>query len=508
MTQLSFNRLDLIKSAEFDLDLFASLLLGDSFTHKFSQVHYAYWDMLLRSAISGKVDIRYALGLPRGFAKTTLIKLFVVWCFLYTDRQFIIVVSSSQGLAENVVSDIADFLDTENVRAVWGNWRLGQETDRQDKKKFKFLGKDRILVALGAESSMRGMNIKNERPDLIVLEDAQNKESAESPTRNDAFLSWFLGTLIKARSYKRSMIVFIGNMYNEICILNQLKGNTQWLSFVAPGILYNRESLWPEFRSFESLMDEFQHDLSMGKPEIFLAEVMNDPTATAASSFDASAVPLYPFGLEEIPDGAFLTVDPATGKDAILADPGQKTVGKKAGNMTAICLNHVIDGKCVTRRIYAGLWDDEKTVTRSIEIALEEGCSLIIVEAVAYQAILQNKFVRALTAKNILGISVKPILPKGISKNNRIAAYLGRLIPKGSKKPDQFIHPEARVQIFFQASRWKQLKKDNDDDSLDAAAYGDIALQEHWQEITYRSQVWDQESKDVRVWETEETCAF
>lgn len=495
-------------------DLFANILLGDSYEYSFPEIHVSYWKLITDSAKRGDstnvwkgindlaelldkhFEEKYGLGLPRGFAKTTLIKLFCAWTFLYTDWKFILVVSAAKDLACNVVGDIAAFLDRPEVLAIWGNWRYQLEIDRNDLKKFTFNGKVRILAALGAESSIRGLNLGNERPEIIVCEDAQTKDSALSPELNSKFIKWYIGTLHKARSYKRSLIIYIGNIYNERCLLNQLRANPQYITFIAPAILANRETIWPEFRTYESLIQEFRSDIALGHPEEFIAEVMNDPLAETVSHFDCALVPPYAFPLELEPDGAFLTIDPATGKES--------------GNATAITLHHVIEGRCCIRKIYFGQWNDEATVREGLKIAIGEGCSHIFVEAVAYQASLANYFYRVISGKNI-AIRVVPITPMGIPKNARIKNFLKRIVADKTKKlpiPQNYIHPEARPHVFFQAVRFNPVKRDNEDDILDSAAYGDIALQTHWHEITYNAKTYDGKLNGAVVHDTSETACF
>ena len=474
-----------------NLNLFAALLMGDGMEELFPETHVSYWALLVNAAMSGERELRYALGLPRGFAKTTLIKLFLCWLIIYTDHRFFLIVSSKIDLAKNVLQDVIGFMDVPNFRNVFGNWDSRVETEIKDDVRFNFRGKFIILQAIGAESSVRGVNVDNERPSVIICEDAQTRESAESEVQNDKFITWFLGTLVKARSYRRSFVIYIGNMYNERCLLNKLRQNPRWVSLVTSAILANGQSIWPRFRTVESLLAEYEEDQFLGKGHIFLAEVMNDPHALAGGAFDLSKAPEYQFSLDDGENfiaGHYIIIDPAT--------------GKKKGDNTAIGVVGVYNGKPVIRKVVADKWADEDTVKQALQLALTWKASLIVVEDVAYQNTLQNYFRRELQLKKITGIHVEGIKPGGLSKAKRISNGMTKFFAK-----EVDIHPEARPLIFAQAGKYNPLVTDNEDDILDILGYADPALAEHWQYIYINGPTGDS-AEESGVASVEENCCF
>lgn len=504
-----------------DINFLGALVLGVLFRCDLSEIHIAFFQILTQNLteISKGIASQIALGLPRGFCKTTLLKLYCLWVILFTDIRYILVVSKSADLAEFFIKDVCDFLDNSNIISLFGNWRTSLATDRMDVKIFSFNGTPRVLQAIGAETSVRGTNINNERPELIICEDIQDKDCADSAILNEKFITWFVGTLLKVKSSFRNQVVFLGNMYNEQCLLNRLRQSTEWFSFITSAIQAGRKSLWPEFRSYESLMAEFRNDISLGQPHVFLAEVMNDPLASAATNFDLNKIPAWPYYETTLPDGAYITIDPAPGtkegaassnnlkglgaNNTFIEVAGKKQLVASEGNATAMTLHWLIDGKDCIRKIKSGQWNEKQTVEEAIIFALEEGASHIGVESVAYQAVLLNIFIRTFNENHIEGLKVIPLHPKGRAKNARIKDLLKRL--QDGLNP---IHPDARPEVFFQASRFKPLKKNNDDDSLDSAAYGEEMKEEYWHEIRYNARTYDGEGNRARVWDTVDSSAF
>lgn len=474
-----------------DLNFLGALVLGVLFRCDFAEMHLAFFQILTNDItnIAKGFASQIALGLPRGFCKTTILKLYVLWVLLFTDIRYILVVSKSSDLAEYFIADVCGFLDNPNIVSIFGNWRSTQSRDTLDVKIFSFNGIPRVLQAIGAQTSVRGTNINNERPELIICEDIQDKDCADSTILNEKFITWFLGTLLKVKSSFRNQVVFLGNMYNEQCLLNRLRQSTEWLSFITSAIQTGRKSIWPEFRSYESLMAEFRNDISLGHPEVFLAEVMNDPLATTTSGFDAGKLKDWPYFETTEPDGAYITIDPATGING--------------GNLTAIVLHWIIDGKVCQRKLRVGSWGAEATIREALIFALEEGATLIAVESVAYQAELLNLFIRTANEVSLQGITFVPCHPKGRSKNQRIKDYLKRI-----QDGDNLLHPDVRADTIFQASRFNPLKKNNDDDTLDGEAYGEEVYHEHWAEIRYNAKTFDALGNKARVWNTADSAPF
>src|SRR5215217_2235926 len=200
VSQSSFNIREVIELSKMSLDFLAALAAPMVFKFCFPTVFQSVWLWLLTNAAKIKEFPQLALGLPRGFAKTTVIKLFVLYCILFTNKKFILVISSTAKLAENIVFDIAAFLDEPNIKAVFGDWRTGMVQDTLAMKKFGYRGRNIVLAGIGAGTSLRGLNINNERPDIMIFEDIQTREDAESEILSNALMTWMVGTAMKAKS--------------------------------------------------------------------------------------------------------------------------------------------------------------------------------------------------------------------------------------------------------------------------------------------------------------------
>ena len=246
------------ENAKESLDFLAALALPLVFRYFFPEVFKAIWSWLLSYIHRERDFSQLAIGLPRGFAKTTFIKIFLLYVILFTKRTFILVCAHSVPKAAAIIADVCDFLDEPNIKAAFGDWRIGLETDQQVLKKFGFRGRT-IVLAAGTVSSVRGLNIKHQRPDVMVFDDIQSREDADSEPVSTQLETDLYGTAMKAKSPHGCLFIFVGNMYpTKFSLLRRIKDNPTWMKFIAGGILQKPdgtvESLWEELQPLSQLL--------------------------------------------------------------------------------------------------------------------------------------------------------------------------------------------------------------------------------------------------------------
>jgi hypothetical protein len=458
----SASRHDITEASRASLDFLASLILTDIYKYGYPDLFQAVWQLITVEGVKEAGKPKYALGIPRGFSKTLVLKLYVIWLILFTNRRFILVVCNTATLAENFLSDVIDMLDHTNIKAVFGTWNASAEQDTRAYKKFNFRGRDIVLAALGAGSSIRGLNLKFVRPDVVLMDDMQNRDEAKNPDIARELLIWMLGTLMKACDPHRCLFLFVGNMYPfEGSILRKLKHSAEWISFITAGILADGSSLWPEHRSIEDLLAELRSDTEMGHPELFFSEVMNDEEAGTVSGIDVSKIPTYPLHLDAVTaQGGFILIDPSLGK---------KT---KPGDDLGIGAFLIYDGVPVLREAITERLDPGETIQRATFLAIKYNIQLIICEGGAYQATLIYWFDFTYRQLNVQGITVGEITTGGMRKNARIAEML-KLLLTGKL----LLHSAVRSAVVYQITQWNPLRLSNKDELLDILAYAYKAME-------------------------------
>lgn len=444
---------EVAKAARQDPDLLAGIAMPEVFEYCWPPVFRAAWFWLIGNVDKIRSSDRLALGLPRGFGKTTLIKVFILYCILFTRKKFILVISNTAGHAENILSDVIDMLEESNIKRIFGDWKLGVETNRTDLKKFGFRGRTIILAGLGAGGSVRGLNLKNARPDVIIFEDIQKREEADSQQVSEDLYKWMLGTAMKAKDPKGCLTLFIGNMYpTPHSILKKLKANSKWIKFIAGGILEDGTSLWEELQPINQLLDEFEADLESGHPEIFYSEVLNDENAALNNLIDFGKLPKYPYQDDDIPQGKFIVIDPSNDKH----------------NSDAVSVGYfeMHEGKPVAREIDEGRMSPLDTIKSALKLCMKWNCRAVFIESNAYQYSLKFWSNFVVQQLGIEGITFQEIYSGRVTKNTRILTMFKAYI-----KGEILVHPSCSAQVHAQASAFQPLKTNNVDGVLDLLTY-------------------------------------
>lgn len=500
---VNIDRTEAFNRCKIDLNFLASLAISTIFTSFFPPVYIALWGLLVEKCGIDNI-FRLLLGLPRGHAKTTFIKLFVLFIILFTNRQFILIICASSPKAENFLADISDMLDEPNIIGVFGDWRAAIETDTKTLKKFSFMGRDIIIAATG-QGSIRGINIKHRRPDVIVMDDAQDKENAESPVESHKMLTWLQSTVMKLRDPVRCFFLYIGNKYKVapdcVCVFDKLEKNPLWIHVVTGAILEDGQPLWPELHSLDSLMEEFENDFNMGTPEIFLAEIMNDTEINLNALIDLTKVPFNPFeeeGEQVLCQGRCVIIDVATNK--IGAD--DTVLGLHGVYPDAVSTNNT-GVKVVLEMMEFGSLSPLATIQHALQMCFTHGANVIGVESTAYQSSLLFWFNHVCEELGIgQGLHFVELTPQG-NKTKRILQYLKQLL-----RGEVYLALKCREPMFNEALSFKPAKTNNDDNKLDMASYWQQMIEKYQFLIALPHAVSNTDFEGAKVLGMEDNCPY
>lgn len=492
LQEVALDASEVISAAKEHVDILSALAMPTIYEYQWPPIYKGLWSLLHRYLEKDRASgdsfedlfAKIAIGFPRGFAKSTFIRLVIVYSILYTDRKFILIFCSTATHARNAISDIADMLDEPNIKRVFGDWRVGMTQDTQDLKKFGFRGRNVILTGIGAGGSVRGLLLKGDRPDVMIFDDIQNKEDADSKTLSDALYTWMIATALKAKSPKRCLTLFIANMYaTENSILRKLKNNPEWIKFIAGGILSDGRSLWEELQPLDQLLLEYKADVAAGKAEVFHAEVLNDEFAQINNLLDLSKIPEYPALDGDIHLGNYIIIDPSNDKhnsDAV-------AIGyfEVHGNSVP-CLEHLIEA-----RLSPG-----DTIKNALRFAMDYNCSAIFIEANAYQYSLIYWCNLLCEQLGIVGISFIPVYSGARSKISRILDMF-----KAYAAGEISVHPRSKPQVEAQMRAFNPTRTDNIDNTLDLLTYSSRVLSEYGDKIRnytiINNQEWEHEVNSV-----------
>lgn len=472
---VGLNKIEAEARAKEDFNFLAAIAMPEDFLYMWPMLYLACFSMLQDIMTRPRDFSKLAIGFPRGFAKSTFMKIVVLWAILFTKKKFILVLCATEQLAENFVSDVSDMLDHPNIKAIFGDWKILIEKDKNGYKKFYFRGRNIILAGMGAGQSLRGIVVKNARPDMMIFDDVQTKEQSLSNAESEALENWFWGTAIKAKSPHGCSYFFLANMYpTKNSLLRKLCRNSSWIKFVTGAILADGTSIWEKLQPLKQLLDEYQADKEAGKPEIFLAEVMNDEDIQSNSQLDTSKVKFNPYeGIMPlpIPYGKAIVIDPATDKknsDLVSIGYHEYFFNDRHGRIDAV-LTDLAEGR----------WSPGEIIKNALIMGLKHQCPLICIEGGSFQATLIYWFEQLLLKLKLEGFMIREITTGGRSKNARVFSFF-----KSLHSGEALLHSSVRAQILNEGQEYNPLKTDNVDGGLDVAAYGLDVASKYRAEIT------------------------
>lgn len=489
VTQAAFIREEIFENAKANMDVLAALAMPLVFQYFFPPIFKAVWQWLLSFVDTARTFPKLALGLPRGFGKSTVVKLFLLYVILFTRRNFILTFGATATKAEAIIADIIAMLDEPNIIAIFGDWKIGCTKDTQTLKIFSFRGREIILAALGKGGSVRGLNLGHKRPDVMVFDDIQEREEADSEKVSLDIETWMLGTAMKAKSPFGCMYLFIANMYpTQWSLLRRLKKNKEWIKFITGGIQEDGTSLWEELQPISQLISEYESDLEAGHPEIFHAEVLNDENASLNNIIDISKLPPNPYTDKDIHEGHFIVIDPG----------GRK----KKSDATTITYFRVFNSMPEGYETEEGVMSPLDTITKAVTMALNHGCTFIVIESNAYQESLNFWFEWLCQQRGIEGIRTAPIYSGRDSKNSRILSML-----KAYQKGQIWCADAVRSAFHSQIVSFNPSREDNTDGLLDTFTYAPRVIAEFPEEIRVMTYISESEYSQHRIWdETENSC--
>jgi hypothetical protein len=411
---------------------------------------------------------RIAVGLPRGFAKTTFLKILCTYCIIHGLLKFLLIVCAAEDRAEDFLFDLNNTLSSDNIKGLYGSWEAGLLQNRKDRKVSVFNGRQNTIMAIPAMGAIRGVVMDLDRPDFILMDDAQSKKNDRSDAERRSLEIWTFQDLFKARPPSGAIICYLGNMYSSTCLLYQFKQSREWDSIVTGAILANGESLWPELWPLAALIKDYQHDASVGQGDAWFAEVMNMPISSTQGLIDEIPASDVPFDrVKDYPwTGGFITVDPAGFKEG--ADDNVVVAHMLSGSQPFI-----VEGT-------AGRFDPEQVIEKAVHMALRWRIRGIFIESAAYQMTLRFWLQKYLKANQLEdAIEAFDINHSKQQKLGRIQTF-NELLKSGEY---QIADPAIASAYLWEALMYDKALSNNQDNIMDACAMGNTVINKYFNEI-------------------------
>lgn len=154
-----------------------------------------------------------------------------------------------------------------------------------------------IIQAYGRYQSLRGVKHLDARPDLIFMDDLEDKESVSTPEARAKTRGWFTSTVLPALAVGGRIRMAATPLHPEALAVT-LGKTTQWLQRLYP-IIFKGDSdqwqaTWPTMYSVEWALAKKQEMEEVGQGEDFVQEYMCQATDPASQTFTADMFRIAP----------------------------------------------------------------------------------------------------------------------------------------------------------------------------------------------------------------------
>lgn len=197
---------------EYDFKAFCETYFPDTFKLEWSDDHLKCISKIEQSVLEGGL---FALALPRGSGKTTLCEVGAIWAMLYAHRKFICLIGATEAAALEMLDSIkTEFETNELLEADFPEVcypiaclegianRCAGQTYHRERTRITWTSNELVLPTIkgskasgiivrvaGITGRIRGMKYKRPdgktvRPQLVIVDDPQTRESARSIEQN------------------------------------------------------------------------------------------------------------------------------------------------------------------------------------------------------------------------------------------------------------------------------------------------------------------------------------
>lgn len=196
-----------------------------------------------------KIDKQHAICTHRDGAKTTYVKLLILYFILVgqygiywedvllPEFDLIRIRGKNFEESERRAFDIRVEVKTERIKSLFGDLNPSyQEVRNEGLKtniKIMIFKNKYILVPLGLNQPSRGFNIMNRRPKLDIDDDVENKENTKTPMSREYTENEILGEQLGGLDTE-GMTIYIFNMVHPQCLGKKLQDSGAWKVIPAP----------------------------------------------------------------------------------------------------------------------------------------------------------------------------------------------------------------------------------------------------------------------------------
>jgi phage terminase large subunit-like protein len=269
----------------------------------------------------------------RDGAKTTLLRLFTSKRIAYGISRTIVYISNSADNAQRSIDWLKKQVENNSKWATFYGLRPSPTKWAADEIEIDhtLLGIKIRVIAIGIKGQTRGINIDDYRPDLIIVDDADDEETTNTPEQCKKHVKLFFGAIVRtlcpATENPHAMIAVLQTPLANGDIIDTCSNDPQWHVTSIGCFKSDGTSSWPERYPVATLLAEKTAMISKRLLSVWLREMEVTIGSDEGADFQPGWLKYYTT-LPEHLENICISIDPAS-SDKKTADDNAITVWGK-----------------------------------------------------------------------------------------------------------------------------------------------------------------------------------
>jgi predicted phage terminase large subunit-like protein len=237
-------------------DYFCKAYMPDQFERNFAEYSLTILNTL-KNVIESQSREKQAIIAPREHGKSTFSSFAMpAWAALYKKKQFIFFISSNGDISSNFLEKTKKALESQAITEDFGIQK-GRVWNAEE----ICLKNGTWICCSGWKAGLRGIN-KDTRPDLIILDDLEDKSVMESESLRQKLETCFNEEIGRLGTYNTDYF-YIGTLLSEDSLLAKVVKMPSWNSLILKRVISfpENEQLWEEWRKiYRDITNENRFD--------------------------------------------------------------------------------------------------------------------------------------------------------------------------------------------------------------------------------------------------------
>lgn len=252
-------------------------------------------------------DDKVVIAAPRGIGKTSIMLYGLASKhILFEQKKFIVYLSNS---AENAVLQTDslkhELLSNPLIRKFFGSiktQRVETEYEEQFSKKAWITSGGTMVLPRGMGQQIRGLLYRSRRPDLIIIDDYEDKDEIMNEKIRKKNKERFFSDVMKciSRYDQDYKFVYIDTLKHEDALLQDLLEASDWSGICQSVCDDDYNSNAPSFMTTAEIKQEVADHKEKGLLDVFYREMRNIPVASSNAAFKQEYFKYYQEGIHRL----------------------------------------------------------------------------------------------------------------------------------------------------------------------------------------------------------------